>query len=204
MSAPRKTTAVDQKPLSRRILVEISHPTDMTTKVPKVIWHHELAILEEVHGGGNVKMLDPGTMNDGYKARISPDLLVYNKRQDQIQRPSDVASIGFVFFGDAETEYARLCSAYGRHVDVNSPVAEVVYGRFQDGRFERFLGLAEFSDMPDAQLRQLVTSHGYLPQLGMDPTPEERKAAGDAYAKLANMPRAELLKLTEELAAEYA
>jgi len=204
MAPPRKTATADDKVLSRRILVVISHGKDAMSKISKVIWHHEFPVLEEVHGKDNIKITDPSTMDEGYSARISPTLLPYNKNQDRIKPPSEVAGIGNVFYGSAETEFERLAVAYGMHPEVKVPVVEYVYGRFNEGKFERALGLSGFEDMPDAQLRGIVTDYGYLPQIGRDSTPEERRAAGEAYAKLNTMPRDELLKLTEELAGEFA
>lgn len=204
---PRKPAAAtyrNDKILSRRILVEISHGVDVLSKISKIVWAHEYPILEEVHGEGNVKRLDPSSMDDGYTDKVSPANLAHNKVQDLVRRPSEVAGLGFAFYGDARTEYERLVQAFGMHVEVKMPVVEKVYGRFSTGTFERALGLAEFDDMPDAQLRAIVTEYGYLPQLRHDSTKEERREAGDAYAKLNTMPREELLKLTEELVNTYA
>lgn len=203
MAPPRKT-ATEDKVLSRRILVVIAHGKDAMSKISKVIWHHEFPILEEVHGKNNIKIVDGTTMDEGYSARISPNLLPYNKTQDRIKPPSEVAGLGNVFYGSAEAEYERLAAAYGMHPEVKTSVVEYVYSRFSEGRFERALGLSGYEDMPDAQLRGIVVDYGYLPQINRDSTPEERRAAGDAYAKLNTMPREELLKLVEELAGEYA
>lgn len=203
---PRKQAAayLSDKVLSRRILVEISHGVDVLSKISKVVWAHEYPILEEIHGEGNVKRLDATSMDDEYTAKVSPSMLAHNKVQDLIRRPSEVSGLGFAFYGDARTEYERLVQAFGMHMEVKMPVVEKVYGRFSAGTFERALGLAEFDDMPDAQLRAIVTEYGFLPQLRPDATKEERRESGDAYAKLNNMPREELLKLTEELTGETA
>jgi hypothetical protein len=206
MAPPKKTAPTHRtdKVLSRRILVEISHSVDTMSKMPKAIWAHEFPIFEEIWGEGNVKTIDPSTMDEGFKAKMSPADLAHNKVQDLSRRPSETAGLGYAFYGDARAEYDRLALAYGMHPEVKMPVVEKIYGRFSTGLFERALGIAEFEDMPDGQLREIVTSYGYLPQLRHDSTKEERREAGEAYSKLNTMPREELLKLTEDLVAEYA
>ena len=199
MAPPRKIRD-DSKPLSRRILANIKCNVVQTT--PRVIWANELPILELIWGEGNVVEVDPKTLDDGYKAKQSNELMPHNKKQDLIHRPSETQSIGFVFTGDARSEYDRLCNVYGRDKDVPMPVCEVVYGRFQDGKFEQLLGLADFPDMPDAQLRSIIMEHGYVPPLGMQPTAEERKEASAAVKRLNEMTREQLLKQVEEMVAE--
>lgn len=185
------------KNLSRRVLVNVKR--DQTTATPRIVWAHELPILEAIFGEGNVDLIDPSTMDEGYSSKQSAALLPFNKKQDTIRKPSEVAGIGFVFTGDAQGEYERLASVYGYHPEVKQPWVENVYGRFQTRDFERILGLADFSDMPDAQLRQLIEAHGHIPIVGMDASPEERKEAEAVRAQLFAMPRAELLNLAEEV-----
>lgn len=189
-------------PLSRRVLVSIGG--DITSALSKVIWQHEIPLLEEIWGEGNVRELDPALLDDGYTAKISPALLPHNKKQDHIEKPSETAGIGFVFVGDARQEYERLGSVYGRHTEHNLLYVEHVYGRFQTGNFQKMLGLADFDDMPDAQLRQVAIEHGHLPIVSRDATQEERRAEAAARAALYAMPREPLLKLVTDLAAAIA
>lgn len=203
MPAPRNPkTATSQKDLSRRILVSITR--DQTAKTPTVIWAHEFALLEAIHGEGNVVLLEPSTLDEGYAPVTSPALMPFNKKQDRASKPSDTAGIGYVFTGSAEGEYNRLATIYGMHPDVKQPWVENVYGRFQSGAFERLLGIAEFEDMPDPQLRALVIDHGYLPAVGRDSTLEERRAIAAQASELNTKGRDELIKLAEELAGALA
>lgn len=201
-AAPRKSAAASGKTLSRRILVNVTR--DQTSITPRVIWAHEFPVLEAIFGEGTVKQLPPESLDEGYSAKASGEILPFNKKQDTVKRPSETAGIGFVFTGDARSEFDRLAGVYGRDAEVNQPVVETVYGRFQTGIFEAALGLAEYSDMPDAQLRDLVIGHGYLPLVGHDSSPEERKEAEALRTKLNSMPREELLALAEELAGALA
>lgn len=147
-----------QKMLSRRVLVLIVR--DQTAATPRIVWHHEVPILEAIFGEGNVKMVEPDELDDGYSKKASPELLIFNKKQDPILPPSQSQGIGHVFIGTPAHEFERLCSVYGRHPDVNEPYAENVYGRLRDGRFERLLGRPELTDLPEDQLRALVISYG--------------------------------------------
>lgn len=192
----------DSKTLSRRVLVVVER--DMTTKTPRVVWEHEVPVLEAIFGEGNVKPEDPKTMDEGYSPKASPDMLIHNKRMDAAARPSESAGIGFVFHGDPRGEYERLAAQYGKHAEVDMPVVEYVYQRFQTGRFEAMVGRADFEDMPPAQLREIVISHGYLPQISDDATPDERKAADEVRRNLFAMGQAELVKLAEEVAGALA
>ncbi len=203
MPAPRKTTTIDpEKILSRRVLVRIHR--DQTDERLKVIWAHEFPILEAVFGEGNVELKEAALLDDGYTPKASAEMTPFNKKQDKVQRPSDVASLGFVFTGDAQSEYLRLEGVYGKHPDVNQPWVQAVYGRFAEGKFERMLGLAEYSDMPDAQLRSIVLGHDYLPQLTPDASREDRQAVEAKRAELMAMQREPLLALVEDLAGALA
>lgn len=203
MARMQKTAATQaDRDLPRRVLVKIGG--DITSTLSRVVWQHEVPILEEIWGEGNVVEIDPAVLDDGYTDRISADLLPHNKKQDRIQRPSEVAGIGFVFVGDARSEYDRLAEVYGRHTDHNIPYVEHVYGRFQERRFERMLGLPEFSDMPDAQLREIAIDHGHLPSVNQDSTKEERLAQAEERRKLFSMSREQLLELVTNLAGELA
>lgn len=196
-TAPRKSNVV-----SRRILVNVKR--DPMSVTPCVIWQHEKPILETIFGEGNVDDVDPKTMDDGYSAKVSPDMLVHNKRQDPIKRPSEVAGIGYAFGGDPRSEYERLIGAYGKHADRPMPNVEYVYGRFQEGKFAAMVGAAEHADMPEAQLRDLVIANGYLPMISKESTDAEKREAGEARRRLNDMPHAELVKLLGELVGEPA
>lgn len=165
---PPRTPAIAppeaEKLLSRRILVVVQR--DQTAATPRIIWHHEFPILEAVFGEGTVKIVeDTELLDEGYSDRPAPELMVHNKRQDKLLPPSQTLGLGFVFLGDARQEYDRLCLVYGKHPDINSPMAEHVYGRFQAGRFAAILGQPDLADLPDMQLRELAISYGAEPEV---------------------------------------
>lgn len=198
---PAKETAAYDKPLSRRVLVNIKR--DQTATTPRVVWQHEIPILEQIFGGGNVQEVDPATLDEGYSTKQTPDMLVHNKKQDPIKRPSESLSLGWVFVGNPQTEYERLCSAYGRHTEMPIPNCEHVYGRFQTRAFEKLVGKPELSDLPDDQLRDLIKAWGFeIPQTDTKSTPEQVEKAAEARAKFNTMTSAELVALAEELGVE--
>jgi hypothetical protein len=175
----RKQAAQEDQPmkmLSRRVLALISR--DQSMKTPRVVWQHELPILEGVFGEGNVIVLDPETMDEGYSPRMARELLIYNKSQDQVLPPSETSGVGHVFIGSPAVEYERLASAYGMHPEVRQSWCENVYGRFQEGRFTAVVGHPTLDDLPESQLRQLVRDFGADQEQVM-------KASGDALRKLA-------------------
>lgn len=150
------------KPLSRRVLVLIHR--DQTAATSRVLWQHEIPILEAIFGEGNVKPVDASTLDEGYNPKASPEMLIFNKKQDPIAKPSESQGLGYVFIGDPRVEYDRLANLYGRHPDVNETFAEHVYGRFQRGDFARLVGKPELDDLPDAQLLDLARSYGAEPE----------------------------------------
>lgn len=196
----RKSAA--DKVLSRRVLINIKR--DALETVPRIVWEHEIPLLEEIHGEGNITRPDPKSMDESYTAKASPDMLVHNKRQDVIKPPSETAGIGYVFAGDPRSEHARLGEVYGKMAEENRLVVEHVYGRFQEGRFSLVVGAAELEDMPEAQLREVIISHGWLPQTSKESTDAERREASDARRKLFEMPHAELVTLAESVAGVMA
>lgn len=173
--APRKP-ADSTKILSTRTLVNIKR--DQTAATPRVVWLHEIPILEAMFGEGNVVHIEPEALDDGYSAKPSADLLPYNKKQDRVPPPSESLGIGFVFIGDAKTEFSRLAELYGMHPEVKESMAENVYGRFQEGRFAKLVGSPELVDLPDQQLRGLCTAYG------ADPA-KVAESKGDALLALA-------------------
>jgi hypothetical protein len=196
-----RSTASD-KPLSRRVLVEIDR--DMTAKTSKVLWQHEIPIVEALLGEGKVKLLDPASLDEGYNPKVAASMLPYNKQQDPIQRPSETAGIGFVFIGDARTEHARLSEVYGRINDREGAVAaEKVYGRFQEGRFAQLLGSPTLEDLPAAQLRSLIESYGFAPPgANRDMGDAERDEAVKARRDFLAADHATLVKLATQAGVE--
>lgn len=198
---PAKETAAYDKPLSRRVLVNIKR--DQTATTPRVVWAHEVPILEQIFGEGNVQEVNPASLDEGYSTKQTPDMLVHNKKQDPIKRPSESLCLGWVFVGNPLTEYERLCSAYGRHTEMPIPNCEHVYGRFQTRAFEKLVGKPELSDLPDDQLRDLIKAWGFeIPQTDTKSTPEQIEKAAEARAKFNTMTSAELVALAEELGVE--
>lgn len=192
-----RDTATD-KPLSRRVLVEIDR--DMTAKTSRVIWQHEIPVLEAVLGEGKVQELDPAVLDEGYSAKVSPALLPYNKIQDAVPRPSETQGVGFVFIGDARAEFDRLAAAYGRINDAEGAVAvEKVYGRFAEGRFASMVGRATLNDLPAAQLRSLLESYGAAPMGAVKEMPDaERDAAAKARREFLAADKPALVKMAQE------
>lgn len=199
---PRKPTASGQ--LSRRIAVLIKHGTDINTAIPKVVWMHEVALLEAIHGEGRVEEIPNAKLNEHFRAKATADLLVHNKAQDAFTPPSDALGVGFVFTGDLESEYHRLAAVYGKHKDIDISLVEHIYGRFQTGRFEELIRPGEISDMSDAQLRQLIRGHGYVPGIDKDSTPEQRAESQQKHREVNESPRERLIDLAEELINAYA
>lgn len=185
------------KTLSRRVLVNVRR--DQTTETPRVIWQHEIPVLEAIFGEGNVKPVDPATLDEGYSARATPDMLIHNKKQDTIRPPSETAALGFVFCGDPRAEYERMAAAYGKHAERDATVVEYVYDRFQTGRFSTVVGAAELDDLPDAQLRSMILATGYLPQVNHAATDAEKREVAAAHAEFAKLGRDALLKIADEI-----
>lgn len=152
------TRQKSQQAYSQRILVNITR--DMTAVTPKIIWAHEKPLLEIVFDEGNVKEVEAGALDEGYSGKVTPELLPYNKKQDAILPPSQTNGLGFLFIGDAASEYQRLADVYGKHPSENILIVEKIFGRFQDGRFERLLPTPELADLPKAQLEGLLRSYG--------------------------------------------
>lgn len=186
-----------QKQLSHRIPVLIKR--DQLEQTPRVIWEHEKPILELIFGEGNVLDIDPKTMDEGYRAKFTPDMLVHNKTQDTVPRPSTSQGIGFVFTGDPEVEYQRLGDVYGRAMDENVLVVEKVYGRLQRGTFKDLVGTPSLSDLPAPQLRSLITEYGYAQEPHKDASADEKNAVYAQRRELAEMPVDGLVKVAKEL-----
>lgn len=193
--------ATSDRVLSRRILVNIRR--DMTAAISKVVWQHELPILEAIFG--EVEQLPPETLDDGYSPTPRPDMLAYNKTMDKIPRPSEALGVGFVFIGDPEAEYERLATAYGRpskEEDGKLPWVEKIYGRFQGGTFANVLGRPALADLPEMQLRGLVVDYGYAPEPHKDASEAEKKEAWQKRKALMAADHAQLVKIAEERGVE--
>jgi hypothetical protein len=192
-TAPTK----DDKTLSRRVLVTIDR--DMTDKTSKVVWQHEVPVIEAIFGEGKVTALDPSLLDDGYTSKISPALMPYNKKQEVVQRPSDAAGIGFVFIGDPRSEYDRLAACYGKLPDENVLAVEKIFGRFQDGKFTAMVSGAEIEDLPDAQIRSLLSAYGAEPTgAHKDMTDAEKTEAAAARETYIKAGKETLIKLAAE------
>lgn len=198
----RNAKPASDKLLSRRVLVNIKR--DMTTSTPTVIWQHEIPVLQAMFGEDEVTVLDPATLDEGYRPKPAPEMLVHNKNQEQIPKPSESQGIGFVFVGSPDVEYQRLAAAYGWHPEIKVTMVEHVYGRFQEGRFTDVVGQAELSDLPAAQLIDLIKSYGYLPEVGFDANKEEKEAAAKARRELLAKPQEALVKIAEEVGVTIA
>ena len=93
MAKTAASESIAPKVLSRRVLVNIRR--DQTTATPRVVWQHELPILEAIYGEGNVPIIEPDTLDEGYTDKPARELLIYNKEQDKIPRPSEASGIDF-------------------------------------------------------------------------------------------------------------
>jgi hypothetical protein len=186
------------KTLSRRVLVLIKR--DITSTVSRVVWQHEVPLLEIVHGEGNVTQPDPATMDEGFRARPSKDLVIYKtpEGQENFRPPTEVARIGWVFHGDPRAEYERLEALYGKKADKDELVIESVYGRFQTGNFERMVGGAGPEDMPESQLRSLIVEQGLVPDSTKDSTKDEKADIALLRQAFAAKTRDQLVAMIEE------
>lgn len=193
--APQSTS---DKVLSRRVLVNVHR--DMTATIPKIVWQHEMPILQELFD--SVEEVPADSVDEGYSATARPDMLAYNKTMDTVPRPSQSLGIGHAFIGNAQAEYDRLAAVYGKHPEENVLMVEKIYGRFQVGTFERVIGSPELADLPESQLRQLVLDYGYAPEPHKDAAPDEKNAAWAKRRALVQADKAALVKIAEEVGVE--
>lgn len=183
--------------LSRRVLVLISR--DQTTKTPRVVWAHEIPVLEAVFGEGSIVEVDPSSLDEGFTDKLTPEMMIYSKQQDKPKRPSEASGIGFVFIGSPRAEYERMVGCYGM-TEKGAPWVEEIYGRFASGTFSRVIGSPQLSDLPEDQLRSVIKSYGYsLPVVTYESSDAERAAAKKAFAEFEAMPLPALVKLAEEV-----
>jgi hypothetical protein len=189
--------ASSSRMFSTRIPVEIK--IDMTQSTPRVIWAHEKPLLEALHGEDKVVDIDVAKLDEGFVAKIAPNLLTWNKKQDDVLPPSQSLGIGFVFHGDPRAEYSRLADVYGKHPDVDMTIVENVYGRYQQGRFEQMLPKPDLDDLPEQQLRSLIREYGYPGDVDKDATPEQKEAHRKAVLELRVMAKPALVELAQTL-----
>ena len=198
MATATPTKPAESETLSRRIAVEIRR--DQTTSTPRVVWQHEVPILQLIHGEDEVREVPAERLDESYSGKPSADLLPFNKVQDAIPRPSVANRLGWIFTGSPEAEYQRLAVAYGRHIEVNQPNVETVYGRLRSGTLAAVLGRPSLDDMPAEQLRDLVLSWGHvLPVATSASTTEDQKVSAKAWADFRALPAASLVKLARDL-----
>lgn len=146
--------------MSKRVLISVDR--GMTDKTSKVVWDHEVPILQAVHGT-DVKMLDLADIEDlrgtalvleGTTQVIDPkDPRFRDTRKEKVSLVEILKrnlSIGEQFSGNVDEEYDRLMACYGTHPDYNLPFVEYVYGRPEQGRFKEAVGaIAEAEDNYD-------------------------------------------------------
>lgn len=205
MPRPKSSApAPADRPISRRVAVLVKHATDNMTAVPCVVWAHEIPILEAIHGDGKIEEIPIEKLNQHFKARASADLLVHNKSQDPFIPPSDALGVGFAFTGSHEAEFNRLAAVYGKHPEVNQPMVEHIYGRFASGHFTSVVGEADLGDMPDAQLRQLIRGHGFVPVTDRESSDAEIAEAREKLKKLSEATHEQLVELASQLVDAYA
>lgn len=188
------------KQLSRRVFVLIGR--DPMTKTPRVVWEHELPILDAVFGEGSVEPAPAASLDEGFSKKASTDLKPFNKTQNDFTKPSESQGIGFVFPGDPRAEFARLIEVYGRHHEQNISYAEFCYGRFNEGRFEKIVGKPELEDMPEQQLRAIIREHGFIPAVSYDADNSEKEAVSKKVSELLVAPKEQLVKIAREVGVE--
>lgn len=125
-------------PKTPRVIVNVKRgPTDT---IGKVVFRHEIPLLEEIHGEGNVAVITD-TDPDGRKLMRSalkgkgPVISVEEFPEDDLGADATVIMKHFDPADDPREEYNRMELVYGRHAEKPMSVVEAVYGRFQEGRF---------------------------------------------------------------------
>ncbi len=187
--------------LSRRVLVNIKR--DQTTATPRVVWAHEVPILEAIWGEGNVQHVEPATLDEGYSPKASASMLVHNRAQDAFRRPSESLGLGWVFCGDPRAEYDRLAACYGMHPEIKQTWVENVFDRFQKGTFQAVVARPDLEDLPEDQLRTMLLQSGYqLPIVTYESSEAERAAASKARKEFEAADKAALVKLADEYGVE--
>lgn len=93
--------AAPARPVSRRVMVLIKRPDDVTTSYAKVVWEHEIPILQAVHGidavepdedeestdgaaankAAGFEIIPPSVLDQGYTAKPNISLMPYWNQQ---------------------------------------------------------------------------------------------------------------------------
>jgi len=143
---------------------------NMTDQTAVVIWSHEVPILEEIHGEGSVTVLeDPQELVDAsVRAGTDKDGTKIN-RSVLIERRIKELGLGEKFSTDPMEEYSRLAAVYGMHDEVKMPVVQVVYGRFDEGRFVKAIGVEALEDLTIQELRTRAS------KLELEFSPKDKK-----------------------------
>lgn len=148
--------------MSKRVLVTIDR--GMTDKTGKVVWDHEIPILNAVHGAdvtevdlsavedlrgtalvlaGTTQIVDPKDPRFKDQAKEKVSLVEVLKRN---------LSLGKPFSGSVDDEYERLVAMYGTHPDYGLPFVEYVYGRPEQGRFHEAVAAVSDDEEHDYDL----------------------------------------------------
>lgn len=91
-----------------RVIVEVKRGLTQTNF--RAVFEHEVPILEEIHGQGNIAIVEPP-----YPVSMVPP--------PQLEHPID-----------AHVEYQRLCEKYGMHPEIAESNCENVYGKWGNGK----------------------------------------------------------------------
>lgn len=92
---------------------------DMVESTPVIIFNHEYAILQAIHGEDNVTIVtDPDRV-----IAQSTEGLTKEERELQIEKMLQSQDL------ESADEYSRLVERYGMHPEVSVPNVEYVHGR---------------------------------------------------------------------------
>lgn len=145
--------------------------SNMTDQTPVVIWTHEIAILNEIHGEDSVTVIDDVSelVDASVRASVDRDGTKVN-RSVLIERRVKELGLGQQFDTDPAEEYSRLAMVYGMHDEVKMPVVQYVYGRFEEGRFTKALGVEALEDLSIQDLRSRAS------KMGLEFSPKDKKS----------------------------
>lgn len=111
----------------------------MVESTPVIIFAHELAILQSIHGDDLVTI-------------VSDPMVIISQTNDRLSEAEREFKFSSMFASeevDINDEYARLISRYGMHSEINVPVVEYVYGRSNSPQWRDALKASsdEFSEV---------------------------------------------------------
>jgi hypothetical protein len=121
----------------KRVLVHVKR--DMTETIPTIVFCHEFAILQVIHGDAAVSLVeDPEKSIAQFNAEgMDADEIARQVASKKLLlEPSDVDPAG---------EYNRLIDRYGMHAEVKMPNVEYVYGRVNSSAWRDALKLTPAS-----------------------------------------------------------